>query len=103
GCWAVCLVAGCVVGAPRVPPAWRGPATGLIAGLLFVAEPFWAGVGPIVGMDGLLPGFLAVSLLALLVGAGFGIEPAPGLRGRIGWGALAGLAFGLAFLSKTTV
>jgi hypothetical protein len=97
------LQAGLVVLATALTARLLGPTMGLIAGLLFVAEPFWAGVGPIVGMDGLLTSFLTVSLLAFLLGAGFGIEPAPGLRGRIGWGALAGLAFGLAFLSKTTV
>src|SRR3982750_51301 len=33
-----------------------GAGPGLGAGLLLPAEPFWAGVGPIVGMDGLLSG-----------------------------------------------
>lgn len=97
------LQAGLVVVAATLTARLLGRETGLIAGLLFVAEPFWAGVGPVVGMDGLLTSFLTVALLAWLLGAGFGIEPAPGLRGRIGWAALAGLAFGLAFLSKTTV
>jgi hypothetical protein len=97
------LQAGLVVVAAALTARLLGPMTGLIAGLLFAAEPFWAGVGPVVGMDGLLTGFLTVSLLSWLLGAGFGIEQPPGLRGRIGWAALAGVTFGLAFLSKTTV
>lgn len=104
------LQAGLVVVAAVLVARLLGAGTGLIAGLLLAAEPFWAGVGPVVGMDGLLTGLLTVSLLALLLACGFGAEPmagpgpeaAPGLRWRVGWAALAGGAFGLAFLSKTT-
>jgi len=107
---------------------WR---TGVVVGLLLAAEPFWAGVGPVVGMDGLLSGFLTVSLLALLLAIGLGPAagtgpaaavmagsvPAPTpaavgahadalaadtLRARLAWAALAGVAFGFAFLTKTT-
>jgi hypothetical protein len=97
------IQAGLVVLAAALFGRLLGPVMGLVGGLLMAADPFWAGVGPVVGMDGLLTGCLTVSLLAMLLGAGFGIEPPPGLRGRIGWAALSGLAFGLAFLSKTTV
>ena len=50
--------------------AWRllGAGPGLLAGLLLALDPAWAGVGPIVGMDGPLTGFLAASLLSLLLG-----------------------------------
>ena len=98
----VVLQAGLVVVAAVLVGRLLGAGTGLVAGLLFAAEPFWAGVGPVVGMDGLLTGFLTVSLLALLLACGLGAEPPPGLRRRVGWAALSGAAFGLAFLSKTT-
>jgi hypothetical protein len=97
------IQAGLVVLAAALVGRLLGPSMALVSGLLMTAEPFWAGVGPVVGMDGLLTGCLTVSLLAMLLAAGFGNGPAPGLRGRIGWAALSGLAFGLAFLSKTTV
>jgi hypothetical protein len=96
------LQAGLVVVAAALVSRLLGPITGLIAGLLFAAEPFWAGVGPVVGMDGLLAGFLTVSLLALLLAFGLGLEPAGPLRRQLGWAVLSGAAFGLAFLSKTT-
>ena len=98
----VVLQAGLVVAAAALAGRLLGAATGLVAGLLLAAEPFWAGVGPIVGMDGLLTGSLTVSLLALLLACGLGRDPPPGLRRRVGWAVLAGAAFGLAFLSKTT-
>jgi hypothetical protein len=75
-----------------------GHPVGLLAGLLLAAEPFWAGVGPIVGMDGLLSGLLTVSLLALMLA----LRSEAGRGERLAWAALSGLTFGLAFLSKTT-
>jgi hypothetical protein len=90
------LQAGLVVLAAVLAGRLLGPAVGLVAGLLLAAEPFWAGVGPVVGMDGLLTGFLTASLLALLIAC------RPDATRPVGWAALAGLAFGLAFLSKTT-
>jgi Dolichyl-phosphate-mannose-protein mannosyltransferase len=93
------LQAGLVVVAAVLLGRLLGPGTGLVAGLLLAAEPFWAGVGPVVGMDGLLTGFLTVSLLALLLASRPG---ATGLGRRVGWATLAGLTFGLAFLTKTT-
>jgi hypothetical protein len=90
------LQAGLVVLAAVLAGRLLGPAVGLVAGLLLAAEPFWAGVGPVVGMDGLLTGFLTVSLLALLLAC------QPDAPWPFGWAALAGLLFGLAFLSKTT-
>lgn len=90
--------AGLVVLATLLSARLFGAGVGLIAGLLLSAEPFWAAVGPVVGMDGLLTGFLTVSLLALLIA----LEPAARLRSRQLWVGLAGLAFGFAFLSKTT-
>ena len=96
------LQAGLVVVAAVLAGRLLGAATGLVAGLLLAAEPFWTGVGPVVGMDGMLTGFLTISLLALLLACGSGVETAPGLGRRVGWAVLAGGAFGLAFLSKTT-
>jgi len=75
-----------------------GVGPGLLAGLLMAAEPFWVGVGPIVGMDGLLSGLLTVSLLGLLVA----LLPDADRRERLAWTVLSGLAFGLACLTKTT-
>jgi hypothetical protein len=98
----VVLQAGLVVVSAVLAGRLLGAGTGLVAGLLLAAEPFWAGVGPVVGMDGLLTGFVTVSLLALLLACGLGAEPPPGPRGRVGWAVLSGGAFGLAFLSKTT-
>ena len=49
-------------------------------------------------MDGLLSGLLTVSLLT----ATLALEPAASPRQRLGWAALAGPTFGLAFLTKTT-
>jgi 4-amino-4-deoxy-L-arabinose transferase-like glycosyltransferase len=71
---------------------------GLVAGLLFAAEPFWAGVGPIVGMDGPLSGFVTISLLGVMLA----LRPDIGRRERGAWTVLSGLAFGLACLTKTT-
>ena len=107
------LQAGLVLLAAVLVGRLLGPWTGLAAGLLFAAEPFWAGVGPVVGMDGLLTGFLTVSLLALLLATGQGdsCTPSPAHRsGRLGKGTapiwafaiLSGVAFALAFLTKTT-
>ena len=96
------LQAGLVVVAAVLAGRLLGATTGLVAGLLLAAEPFWAGVGPVVGMDGMLTGFVTISLLALLLACGSGVEAAPGLGRRVGWAVLAGGAFGLAFLSKTT-
>jgi hypothetical protein len=93
------LQAGLIVVAAILLGRLLGAGTGLVAGLLLAAEPFWAGVGPVVGMDGLLTGFLTVSLLALLLASG---PEATGLDRRVGWATLAGLTFGLAFLTKTT-
>jgi hypothetical protein len=87
-----------VVAAAVLAGRLLGPGVGILAGLLLAAEPFWAGVGPIVGMDGLLSGLLTVSLLALMLA----LEPDAGGRARLAWAALSGLAFGLAFLTKTT-
>ena len=79
--------------------AWRllGLGPGLFAGLLLALDPYWAGVGPIVGMDGLLTGFLGASLLSVLLA---GRSPTP--RGALAWIALAGACWGLALLTKTT-
>jgi hypothetical protein len=90
------LQAGLVVLAAVLAGRLLGPAVGLVAGMLLAAEPFWAGVGPVVGMDGLLTGFLTASLLALLLAC------RPDAARHVGWATLSGLAFGLAFLSKTT-
>lgn len=92
------LQAGLAAAAAVLAGRLLGAGVGLLAGLLLAAEPFWAGVGPVVGMDGLLTGLLTVSLLAALLAA----RSATAARGRAGWAALSGLAFGLAFLTKTT-
>ncbi|MFN0074401.1 MAG: glycosyltransferase family 39 protein, partial [Chloroflexota bacterium] len=76
---------------------WRlsSPGVGLLAGSLLVTDPYWAAMSPVVGMDGLLAGFLAISLLALLLGMK---SPHHGLL----WISLSGLAWGLAALTKTS-
>ena len=109
--------------------AWRllGLGPGMLAGLLLALDPYWAGVGPIVGMDGPLTGFLSAALLSLLL-ACRALPPrhalgwtapgmttsartalgwiAPGLIApgwiAVGWTALAGALWGLALLTKTT-
>jgi 4-amino-4-deoxy-L-arabinose transferase-like glycosyltransferase len=102
------LQAGLVVLSAALVARLLGGAIALVAGGLLAAEPFWAGVGPVVGMDGPLTGFLTVSLLALLLACGMGAGQAAGPADRRtlwaagGWAALSGALFGLAFLTKTT-
>lgn len=101
----IVLQAGLVALAAVLVGRLLGAGIGLIAGLLLAADPFWVGVGPVVGMDGLLSGFLSVSLLALLLACGLGVDAGDGpvsARARVAWSTLSGVAFAFAFLTKTT-
>lgn len=72
-----------------------GVGPGLCGAVLLALDPYLAGVGPIVGLDGLLAGLLTASLLALVL-AMEGVRPSPG------WVALSGLLWGLGALTKTS-
>src|SRR5688572_13557175 len=77
--------------------AWRllGSGPGLLAAALLVTDPYWAAMSPVVGMDGLLAGFLGISLLGLLLAL---CKPQRALP----WIVCSGLACGLAALTKTS-
>ena len=83
------LQAGLVVVVAVLAGRLLGAGIGLTSGLLLAADPFWAGVGPVVGMDGLLSGFLAVSLLAMLLACNLGVEPPATQRRQMGWAVLS--------------
>jgi hypothetical protein len=87
------LVAGCGLLARRL----FGSGPGVLAGLLLALEPYWAGMSPIVGLDGLLSGLLGGALLSALL-AFRRLPDAPG----IGWALLSGWLAGLALLTKGT-
>src|SRR5438094_6560651 len=70
-----------------------GPGPGLLAGLLMALEPYWAAMSPIVGMDGLLAGLMAASLMSAVLA--FRRVP-----GGWPWAPASGLLAGLALLTK---
>jgi hypothetical protein len=90
---------------------WRlfGAGPGIVGGLLLALEPYWSAMSPIVGMDGLLAGLMAASLLAALLAfphsspieaAGTGShQPALSIA-RAGFALSSGLLAGLALLTK---
>ena len=91
------LALGALLCATTAALVWRllGTGPGLIAGALLVTDPYWSAMSPVVGMDGLLAGFLAISLLTLLLALS---EP-----GRaIAWLTCSGIAMGLAGLTKSS-
>jgi len=101
-----------------------GLGPGVLGGLLLALDPYWAGVSPIVGMDGPLAGFTSAALLCLILACRRLILARPTRilvrparrhgaastatgrlaldRGALAWVALAGALWGLAFLTKTT-
>lgn len=84
-----------VVGLAALAGRLAGSGPGLLAGALLVTDPYLAALGPIVGMDGLLAGFAAGSLLCLLLA---GREP----KRAVTWATVCGTLFGLAALTKTS-
>ncbi|MCC6176622.1 MAG: hypothetical protein IT305_15040 [Chloroflexi bacterium] len=109
----VVLQAVLVVGSTWLVARLFGSGVALIAGLLLAVDPYWAAVGPIVGMDGLLSGFLTAGMLSLM--AALLPSPAPPApssrpapppawtisRGRIALALVSGACWGLAVLTKT--
>ncbi len=91
------LVLGGLLCAAASALAWRllGAGPGLIAAALLVTDPYWSAMSPVVGMDGLLAGFLSISLIALLLALS---EPR---RAPI-WIVCSGIGIGLAGLTKTS-
>ncbi len=79
-----------------------GQRVALMAGLLFTLDPFAAGLGGLLHVDGLLTTFSVLSVLSLLNGI---YTPAKAeirnQKSKVLWFALAGAFAGLAFLSKS--
>jgi 4-amino-4-deoxy-L-arabinose transferase-like glycosyltransferase len=83
-----------------------GQSIALLAAFLLALDPFVAGLGGLLHVDGLLATFSILSVLALLNGLS---SSAPGVRhspfsirrSALGWFALAGALAGLALLSKS--
>jgi hypothetical protein len=88
------VVAGAALLALMAALVWRllGPGVGALAGLLLSADPFLAAHGQVAHLDGTLTGVMTIAVLSAMI---FGLG-----GGDLGYLALAGVATGLALLTK---